>query len=214
MAPDVSIMDSEALTTGSAAEVNDDRTLVEKTREGDRIAFDRLVIKYRDRIVGLCARLLCNPTEGEDAAQETFLKVYRNLDRFRGDAEFFTWLYRIALNTCRNRQRSWWSRFRRMAVRLDEPIQTENGPRPRELGDTRMIPTKDLRRRRLGAAIREGLRGLAAKHRELVVLRDIQGLSYEEIERLTGLPAGTVKSRLSRAREALQQKLKGVANER
>mgnify|MGYP006300594745 FL=1 len=207
-------MYSDGPTTGSAAEAGEDRSLVAKAREGDRIAFDRLVIKYRDRVVGLCARLLCSPVEGEDAAQETFLKVYRNLDRFRGDAEFFTWLYRIALNTCRNRRRSWWNRLRRIAVRLDEPIQTENGPQPRELGDTRMIPTKDLERKRLGAAIREGLTGLAAKHRELVVLRDVQGLSYEEIERLTGLSSGTVKSRLSRAREALSHKLKGIADER
>jgi RNA polymerase sigma-70 factor (ECF subfamily) len=195
--------------TGGATDV--DARLVRVAREGDRIAFDRIVLKYRDPIVGLCVRLLGDYADGEDAAQEVFVKVYRNIASFKGDSLFSTWIYRIAVNTCRNRQTSWWARLRKRAVRLDGEPESDGG-RPAEIADTSMSPEKDLERRRTAEAITRGLRALPRNHRELIVLRDVQGLSYEEIERVTGLAEGTVKSRLARARTALRNELKGLVN--
>jgi RNA polymerase sigma-70 factor (ECF subfamily) len=193
----------------------DDLKLIELIRTGDRIAFDRLVIKYRDRIVTLCVRTIGNFQEGEDAAQETFVKVYENIGRFKGDACFSTWLYRIAINTCRNHGRSWWGQVWRTADHLDKSTTDDEGkPQLRELSDTRMLPSKDLERTTLAAAINAAIGKLPAMHRELVVLRDVQGKSYEEIEGITGLAEGTVKSRLARARDALQKELKGLYYER
>lgn len=191
-----------------------ERRLVMLAVEGDRLAFDRLVLAHRDRIMTLCVRLLGDYHEGEDAAQETFVKAYRGLRRFKGDARFATWVHRIAVNTCRNRGRSWWRRLSRGAVRLDKPVRTEEGMVERELGDTRMTPAKEFERHRTRAAIKQALAALPAKQRELVVLRDIQGMSYEEIGTVMSVPVGTIKSRIARAREALREKLKGKTDGR
>jgi RNA polymerase sigma-70 factor (ECF subfamily) len=194
---------------------DDDEKLVALCREGDRIAFDRLVLKYQHLVVGMCTRLLGSTQDGEDAAQECFVKVYRNISRFAGESSFSTWLYRIAVNTCRNYHKSWWSRLRKQSVKLDAPRRSDgedddNGPSI-DLRDTRFVPAKDLERKRLGATIAQALEELPAGQREMVVLRDVQGLTYDEIEKITGQAEGTVKSRLFRARAVLQEKLKGVA---
>jgi RNA polymerase sigma-70 factor (ECF subfamily) len=188
----------------------EDRALIERCRRGDRRAFDRLVLKYQRMIVALCVRLMGDAADGQDAAQETFVKAYRNLDGFKGEARFSTWLYQIALNTCRNLQRSWWSALRRRFVRIDAAIESDEGGRLPQIGDTRLSPEKDLEAGRIAGAVRAGLAGLSPIHRELIVLRDIQGLSYEEIGAMTGLSEGTVKSRLSRGRESLQHSLRGI----
>ena len=196
-----------------AAQHDDDEKLVELCRAGDRIAFDRLVLKYQHLVVGMCTRLVNSAQDGEDAAQECFVKVYRNLAGFGGESSFSTWLYRIAVNTCRNYHRSWWGRLSRQSVKLDAPRgrddDDDDGPST-DLKDTRFVPVKDLERKRLGAAIESALGELPQQQREMVVLRDVQGLSYEEIGRITGQTEGTVKSRLFRARGVLQEKLKGV----
>jgi RNA polymerase sigma-70 factor, ECF subfamily len=198
-----------------AAPDNEDVRLVELARSGDRIAFDRLVLKYRDRIVSLCVRTLGNFQEGEDAAQEVFVKVYEHLGRFKGEASFSTWIYRIAVNTCRNQGRSWWGRVWRTADHLDKSaVDNEGNERQRELGDTRMVPSKDLDRKIRAEAIKGAIGRLPLIHRELVILRDVDGKSYEEIEEITGVAEGTVKSRLARARAALQNELKGIMYER
>jgi RNA polymerase sigma-70 factor, ECF subfamily len=196
-----------------AAPHDEDEKLVELCRTGDRIAFDRLVLKYQHLVVGMCTRLVNSSQDGEDAAQECFVKVYRGIGKFSGDSSFSTWLYRIAVNTCRNYHRSWWGRLSRQSLKLDAPHRRDedddDGPST-ELKDTRFVPMKDLERKRLGAAIELALNELPQQQREMVVLRDVQGLSYEEIGRITGQTEGTVKSRLFRARGVLQEKLKGV----
>ena len=194
------------------AVVNDDLKLVELCRSGDRVAFDRLVLKYQHRVVGMCTRLLASRMDGEDAAQECFVKVYTNISRFAGESSFSTWLYRIAVNTCRNRHRSWWTRLRRQSTPLDtgQGRDDDDSRQPADIGDTRFTPVKDLERKRLAAALEKAVNELPLQQRELVVLRDIQGLSYEEIETVTGQAEGTVKSRLFRARSQLQQKLKDI----
>lgn len=189
-----------------------DHKLVELCRKGDRIAFDRLVLKYQHLVVGMCARLLDSRQDGEDAAQESFVKVYRNINRFKGESSFSTWLYRIVVNTCRNRQTSWWRKLKKRSVSLETASENndENNTSSRDLRDTRFTPLKDLERKRLGAMLAEAIRSLPQKQKEVVLLRDVQGMSYEEIEAITGLAEGTVKSRLFRARAILQEKLKGV----
>jgi RNA polymerase sigma-70 factor, ECF subfamily len=197
----------------ATTEIDEDRALVDSARAGDRAAFNRLIVQYQHRIVGLCCGMLEDPVEGQDAAQEAFVKAYRALGRFKGDSRFSTWLYRIAVNTCRNRRRSWWSRLRSRAVRVDHG-ETRDGEesRPVQLADTRMSPDKDLERHRIVAHVRKALSTLPPIHRELILLRDVQGLSYEEIEAAVGVSLGTVKSRLARAREAMRKELAGVVD--
>ncbi len=189
-----------------------DRDLVALAQAGDRTAFNRLVLAHQNRILTLCVRLLGDRHDGEDAAQEAFVKAYRGLKRFKGEAMFSTWLYRIAVNACRNRRRSWSSRLRSRSSSLDAPSGPDTDGPPRELGDTRMTPDKDLRRHRIAAQVKAALQQLSPIHRELIVLRDMQGKSYEEIACIVGVSLGTVKSRLARARDAMRERLEGVVD--
>jgi RNA polymerase sigma-70 factor (ECF subfamily) len=192
---------------------DDDIELIKSFCEGNKAAFNRLVLKYQDPIMNLCVRYLGNCTDGEDAAQETFVKIFKNLSKFKGDALFSTWLYRIALNTCKNYRRSWWSRLKQKAVNLDAPVETEDSEYTPEIGDDRLSPERDLNRHRLADTIQAALATLLPKHKELIIMRDIQGMSYEEISRTLGISLGTVKSRLVRARSAMQEQLRGTVNE-
>jgi RNA polymerase sigma-70 factor (ECF subfamily) len=201
-------MNSEAGSDVAGESRAEDRSLVEQCRGGNRRAFNRLVLKYQQMIVTVCVRLMGNAADGEDAAQETFVKAYRNLAGFKGEARFTTWLYQIALNTCRTMHRSWWNGVRKRFVRIDEPVESDEGEMSRQIGDTRFSPGNDLEHGRIAAAVQAGLAALIPIHRELIVLRDIEGLSYEEIGRITGLNQGTMKSRLSRARQTIQHSLK------
>ena len=184
--------------------------LVELARSGDRTAFDRLIVKYQKKIVNLCVRLLGNISDGEDAAQDTFVKAYKNIKQFKGNSRFSTWLYAIAINTCRNSRRTWWSKLWKKAVKLDKPLTDSNGDSVNyELSDVTTLPSKVLTRKRQIALIVEAIKKLPEIHRELVILRDFHERSYEEISEITRIPQGTVKSRLARARAALHQEIKG-----
>lgn len=206
-------MSSETDTASVAGKAFSDRDLVAQAQAGDRQAFNRLILAYQHQIVGLCVRQLGSRQEGEDAAQEAFVKAYQGLNKFKGDSQFSTWLYRIAVNSCRNRQRSWWGRLRRRAVRLDNPAGGDGDGPVRELGDTRNSPEKDLKRSRIRAAVQAALATLPEIHRELIILRDIQDKTYEEIEQIVGVSLGTVKSRLARAREAMRRELEGAVDD-
>ena len=198
----------------SAVEGDSDQKLIELFRAGDRLAFDRLVIQYQRKILTVCRRLLGDECDAEDAAQDTFVKAYKNIAQFKGDCLFSTWLYTIAVNTCRNSGQTWWRRMWKGSVKLDKPIceEQENGC-SNDLRDTRFLPSKDLDRKLKAAIIQKAVAELPVIHRELVVLRDFQELSYEEIEVITGVTQGTIKSRLARARAALQLTLKGLRDE-
>lgn len=190
---------------------DEDLRLIRLFRDGDRIAFDRLVLKYQHQIIAFCVRQMGDYSDGEEAAQETFLKVYRNVNQFRGDCRFSTWIFTIAVNTCRNMGQSWWSRLWKGALKIDKPLYTEDGEEEiRDLRDTRELPSKDLDRKCQAEVINAALSKLPAIHKELIILRDFQELHYEEIEKITGLSSGTIKSRLARARVALQNELKGL----
>ena len=185
----------------------EDAELISSFLAGNDRSFDLLVLRYQDRVFNTCFRLLGDYDESLDAAQETFIKVFRSLKKYRGDARFSTWLYRIAVNTCKNRLASLNFRFSRRTASLDcagehaGTVEVRNGS---------FSPERMLERRERDRAIQDAINGLPNEQKTLVVLRDIEGLSYEEIASITGKNAGTVKSKLSRARARLREKLKDL----
>jgi RNA polymerase sigma-70 factor, ECF subfamily len=205
-------MKGDETKAGAATQAPDERELVQRAAQGDRNAFNRLVLAHQDRIMTLCSRMLGNREEAEEAAQDSFVRAFENLGRFKGEAMFSTWLYQIAVNACRNRRRSWWWRVRKRSVDVEEPADPETDMPRREFGDTRLSPEKDLQRHRTAAAIQRALATLPGIHRELIVLRDMQDMAYEDIAASLGISLGTVKSRLARAREAMQEQLRGVVD--
>lgn len=189
--------------------IPDDVTLVREFQSGDRDVFDSLVIRHRDRIFNLCYRFLGDYYDAEDAAQEVFVKVYRSLKRFRLDSSFSTWLHRIAVNTCKNKIKSLEYRYRKKQARLNNDGIGES-PYSMEPGQESHSPMAELEKKERMKAIQKAIDALPAKQKTVVVLRDIQGFSYDEIARITGYKLGTLKSRLARARLDLRDKLKGV----
>jgi RNA polymerase sigma-70 factor (ECF subfamily) len=175
---------------------------------GDVGGFDQLVLRYKDRVFNLCYRLVGDYEEADDCAQETFVKVYRSLKGFRFGSSFATWLYTIAVNHCKNRLRSLQYRFWKRAVRID-PLKKEDDPGCLDtIEDPAPSPLAHLTKKEREALLQRAIKGLPKPSRTVVVLRDMEGLSYEEIVDITGYNIGTVKSKLARARQMLREQLK------
>ena len=185
---------------GVSPVADEDSTLIARCRAQDRAAFDELVLKYQDRVYSLAYRLTGNPEDAADVAQEAFLKVYRNIDGFRGGASFYTWMYRIAVNTVISRRR--YDSARPQPVSLDA-ADLEG----RAASSAAPDPSDAASRAELQRLVAEAISRLEDPHRVLIVLRDIQGHDYDEIAEILDCPRGTVKSRLHRARCALRQAL-------
>ncbi len=184
-----------------------DAILVERVRHGDRHAFDLLVIKYQRRIMRLLARMVHNQAEVEDIAQETFVKAWRALPQFRGDSAFYTWLYRIALNTARN----WLAARQRQPLALAESENNENETlAPTQRLTEQATPETLLASKQVAQTIDAAIQALPEEQRDAIVLREIEGMSYEEIAQVMQCPVGTVRSRIYRAREAIAAQLKPV----
>ena len=183
--------------------------LVKAFQEGSRPAFDKLVIKYKDRVFSLCYSFLKDYEESNDCTQEIFIKVYRSLKGFKFKSSFSTWLYRVTVNTCKNRLRSKEFKQVKMTVRTDNPGSSENGYAIEPRGENQS-PELALEKKERLFQIREAIESLPWRFRTIIILRDIQGLSYDEIAKITKTTHGTVKSRISRARSGLREKLKGV----
>ena len=184
---------------------------LERLRAGDAPAFNRLVEERHGDIYALLYRLTEDPEEARDLTQETFLQAFRHLANFRGDADLRTWLYRIAVNQARNRWR-WWKRRRRdRTVSLDAPVSEEfDAPLSAALqGDPGLDPERQALARERELALHAALKSLSRPYREVIVLRDIEGLSYEEVAATLDLNVGTVKSRLNRGRTELRRRLEG-----
>lgn len=192
-----------------AADVRD-RRLVRRIRAGDDRAFEELVRLYQNRIFGLTLRMIGNRQEAEDLAQEVFITVHRAIASYRGEGRFYTWLYRIASNTCKNRIKYLRGRnFHRSVPVEDSPEAQQDGEGPAVALQSQIAgPEAMAEGTRLENAIQRELAQLEPEHRLLIILRDVQGLSYQEILRATGLQEGTLKSRLHRARVALKDRLK------
>jgi len=180
---------------------------VERLRAGERAAFDRLIEERSGEVYALLYRLTEDAEEARDLTQETFLRVFQSIDRFRGDADLKTWIYRIAVNQARNRWR-WWRRRRRDAtLSLDAQREGQESPLGLRLRAETASPEQETLEHEREAILRRALRSLGRSYRETVVLRDVEGLSYEEIAQTLEISVGTVKSRLARGRLELRRKL-------
>ncbi len=180
-----------------------DRQLVERVQRGDKRAYDVLVLKYQHKIVGLVSRYLRDQDEVQDVTQEAFIKAYRALPRFRGDSAFYTWLYRIAINTAKNHLVSRSRRPPSTDLDIDEGEFQENSGL---LGDIQN-PENSLASDQLEAVVYKAIDDLAEDLKVAVTLREFEGLSYEEIAEIMECPVGTVRSRIFRAREAIEKKI-------
>jgi len=181
-----------------------DQALVERAQQGDKRAFDLLVRKYQHKIVKLISRYIADPNEALDVAQEAFIKAYRALPNFRGDSAFYTWLYRIAINTAKNWLVSKGRRPPESDVAAEDAEQLEAGGSLRDYDTPDQILAKDEVERAVFEAIDE----LPHDLRTAITLREMEGMSYEEIAQAMDCPVGTVRSRIFRAREAIDKKLK------
>jgi RNA polymerase sigma-70 factor (ECF subfamily) len=184
-----------------------DLVLVKRVQRGDKTAFDLLVRKYQHKVVKLVLRYVRNPAEAEDIAQEAFIKAYRALPQFRGDSAFYTWMYRIAINTAKN---SLASRDRSpIAYDLDlnDPEESHHVQTKLQDPDTPegMALTEEIRQ-----IVNSAIEGLPEELKTAIVLRELDGLSYEEIAAAMDCPVGTVRSRIFRAREAIDKRLREV----
>jgi RNA polymerase sigma-70 factor, ECF subfamily len=184
-----------------------DLGLVERVQKGDKTAFDLLVRKYQHKVVKLVTRYLRDPSDAEDVAQEAFIKAYRAIPQFRGDSAFYTWLYRIAINTAKNaivsRDRS--------PVDFDLDLQSveESNSMQMRLADAE-TPESLLQTEEIRTTVNQAIEALPEDLRTAIVLRELEGLSYEDIAQAMDCPVGTVRSRIFRAREAIDKRLSEV----
>lgn len=192
------------MTTIPTTPDDTDLELVRRVQAGDQTAFNLLVLKYQHRVLKLVGRFVNDAAEAEDVSQEAFLKAYRALASFRGDSAFYTWLYRIAINTAKNALVSQRRRPVDFNLDLQDPDQYERQAKLRE-ADT---PEGVLLTDEIRAVVEEAMEQLPEDLRTAIVLRELEGLSYEEIAEAMDCPVGTVRSRIFRAREAIDKKLK------
>ena len=181
-----------------------DEMLIKRSQKGDIDAFEQLIAGYQQKIFNIAYRYIGNYHDAADISQEIILKIYRSLPRFRGDASFSTWVYRISINACHDyaakcrdqRQKS-----------LDSFVQTLDGDLSLEIADLSSMPENNYISKEKCAYLQKLIIGLPEEYRVIIILREIEGLSYTEIEDCLKLPLGTVKSRINRAREALRKKI-------
>lgn len=182
---------------------NGDQLLVERVQRGDKQAFDLLVRKYQHKLVQLIGRYVSNPADATDIAQEAFIKAYRALPSFRGDSAFYTWLYRIAINTAKNHLLA--------QSRRPPGEDIDAGDAEQFAGDSGLkeyaTPERMLLRDEIQATINTAIEALPEDLKTAIILRELEGLSYEDIARAMDCPIGTVRSRIFRAREAIEKRL-------
>lgn len=194
--------------SAKAQEVAIDRMLVDRFKSGDEAAFNEMVSRYWDRIYTMVNQLLRNSQDAEEVTQDAFIRAHRGLANFRGEAAFSTWLYQIATNLARNRYWYWWRRKRDHSISFDQPVSSENETTLAELIPAEVETPGDATvTQEFVNRIAAGMENLNAKHREILILRNVKNLSYEEIAEILSISVGTVKSRIARAREALRSQL-------
>lgn len=211
-APDEALTPEERAENARRAEQDRrDRQLVRRLKQGDENAFRELVHTYQNRIFGLMLRMIGNRQEAEDLAQEVFIIVYRAIGNYRGEGRFYTWLYRVASNTCKNRIKYLKGRNFHRSLDIDETPQAQMPAA--ETGAVVTFqsqvpgPEAITEGMRMEKIVQRELAALDPDHRLLIVLRDVQGMTYQDIIKITGLQEGTLKSRLHRARLALKERL-------
>ena len=183
------------------SEKSDDLQILKRFKGGDSTAFEEIVLKYQDRIYNLCRHMLGNAHDAEDAAQDTFLKAYQKLKDFSPEASFYTWIYRIAVNTCLDyKKKPFFKSLFRKSDEGEEFVEEGSSDWP--------SPEKMYESKQIGLALHNSIRKLPQKLRTAIVLKEIEDLSYEEIADIIEVSIGTVKSRISRARDELKKLLK------
>jgi len=187
----------------------DDQRLVERVQRGEKVAFDLLVLKYQHKVVKLIMRYVRDPTEALDVSQEAFLKAYRALPKFRGDSAFYTWLYRIAVNTAKNHIVA----MNRRPIEYDLDLQESDGYELNVKLRNEDSPEKIAQRDELRQAVQSAIDSLPDELRVAILLREIDGMSYEEIAHAMECPVGTVRSRIFRAREAIDKTIQPLIGE-
>ncbi len=184
---------------------NYDDLLIERIKNGDRDAYPDMVTRYWDRIFNRVHHLLKNQQDAEEVTQDAFIRAHRGLANFRGDASFSTWLYQIATNLAHNRYWYWFRRKRDYSISLDQPLSVEGDLTLENVmpsaGET---PSEAAVTQEFVERVSECMEGLGAKHREVLILRNVKNLSYEQISQQLEISVGTVKSRIARARESLR----------
>jgi RNA polymerase sigma-70 factor, ECF subfamily len=204
--------DIETVASAAAIEVRSsaEDQFLERLRHGEVAAFETLVAENTSDVYALLFRLTSDPEEARDLTQETFLRAFQSINRFRGDASLKTWIYRIAINQARNRWRWWRRRKRDVTVSLDATDEFREQPLAATLpNDDSLNPEQETLAREREGQLREALSGLRRSYREAVILRDVEGFSYEEIAATLQISIGTVKSRISRGRMELRRTLEG-----
>jgi RNA polymerase sigma-70 factor (ECF subfamily) len=194
--------------SNKAQEVALDKVLVARFKEGDEAAFEEMVGRYWDRIYAMVMQLLRNSQDAEEVTQDAFIRAHRGLENFRGDSSFSTWLYQIATNLARNRYWYWFRRKRDKSVSFDQTVGGDSDTTLAEIFQADIETPQDIAvtnefQERVAAAMEL----LNVKHREVLVLRNVKSLSYEEIANHLEISIGTVKSRIARARESLRDRL-------
>ena len=188
----------------------DEPALIERAQGGELAAFDRLVRQHQQQVFAVALRMLGDPDEAQDVAQDAFVRAFRSIGAFRREAKLSTWLIAITMNLCRNRRR-WWARRKRViAGPLEAPADPGEESIGEQVADPSPTPAEIAQRREQGGQILAALQRLTEDARVVVVLRDVQGHSYEEIAQMLRCQVGTVKSRLNRARWQLRALLDGT----
>ena len=186
-----------------------DQSLVERVQKGDKSAFDVLVRKYQHKVVKLISRYIKDPDEALDVSQEAFIKAYRALPNFRGDSAFYTWMYRIAINTAKNYLVAQGRRLPNVDIEAQEAEQFEGASTLKEFA----TPERLLQRDEIEQTVVSTIEKLPEDLKTAITLREIDGLSYEEIAEAMACPVGTVRSRIFRAREAIDKSLKPLLSQ-
>ncbi|HVJ62782.1 MAG TPA: RNA polymerase sigma factor RpoE [Tahibacter sp.] len=190
-------------------EQESDHMLVERVQKGDKRAFDLLVRRYQHKVVSVISRYISDWSECQDVAQESFIRAYRAIGAFRGDSAFYTWVYRIAINTAKNHLVSQGRRPPTDDVSIDDAVQLDAGVRLKDSA----TPERELMREEIERTVFATVEQLPEELRVAITLREVDGLSYEEIAEQMKCPIGTVRSRIFRAREAIDTQLRPLLTE-
>jgi RNA polymerase sigma-70 factor, ECF subfamily len=191
--------------TGGFTMSENEKYLLHQSKNGDMAAFGQLIEGYQKKVFNIALRMLGNPDDASEVAQEVFIRVYKSVKNFKEESSFSTWIYRITTNTCLDELRK---RKNKEHISLDEDIHHEDGDMKRQVEDSRPTPDIIAEKNELRKIVKLAINSLSEDHRIVIILRDIQDLSYEEIAKIVKCPEGTVKSRINRARSELKEILK------
>ncbi len=182
--------------------MEEEKVLIQRAQDGDVVAFENLIQEYQKRIFSIAYRMMQNQEDAADLTQEILLKLFKNLDKFRGNSKFSTWVYRVATNSCLDALKK---AKRQTGYSLDKGIETEEGTLLGEIPDKGPTPQEVAEKKAMIEAVRLGIAKLSKEHQRVMILREFEGLSYEEIAQILNCSVGTVKSRINRGRENLKK---------